>query len=199
MVKDNQANFRNIVRSRDKWTCQKCGRSEYVQAHHIDQVKDYPLFQNLPDNGITLCVYCHADVHPEIPRNLFIANVVKAEKEGCISAGKLAQELKVNPRTIVRRAVKLGILKPMQKWMFTKEEAEVLRNAKYQRYNRKAADLTDDDMIRNQIYLSERQVGLLKCESKKYEIKISELIRRILDAHFEKEQDNGEAHNNQFK
>lgn len=54
-------------------------------------------------------------------------------------------------------------------------------------------------MIRNQIYLSERQVGLLKCESKKYEIKISELIRRILDAHFEKEQDNGEAHNNQFK
>ena len=47
-------------------------------------------------------------------------------------------------------------------------------------------------MIRNQIYLSERQVGLLKCESKKYEIKISELIRRILDAHFEKEQDNGE-------
>lgn len=48
-------------------------------------------------------------------------------------------------------------------------------------------------MIRNQIYLSERQVTLLKDESKRYDIKISELIRRILDAHFEKGDDNGNA------
>ena len=45
-------------------------------------------------------------------------------------------------------------------------------------------------MIRNQIYLSERQVELLKHESKKYDIKISELIRRILDTYFEKDKDN---------
>ena len=127
MKKRNNLNFRNIVRSRDNWMCQKCGRIEYLQAHHFDAPKDYPLFANLPDNGITLCVYCHADAHPEVPRNLFIANVIKAEKEGCISAGKLAKELNVNPRTIVRRAVRLDILKPMQKWMFTEEEAELLR------------------------------------------------------------------------
>ncbi len=120
-------NFRDIVRGRDKWTCQKCGSVEYPQVHHIAPVKDYPLFQYLPDNGLTLCVYCHADAHPEVPRNLFIANVIKAEKEGYISAGKLAKELEVHPRTIVRRARKLDILKPMQKWMFTKKEVDLIR------------------------------------------------------------------------
>lgn len=48
-----------------------------------------------------------------------------------MSAGKLAKELQVNPRTIVRKAVKLGILKPMQKWMFTEEEANILRREEY--------------------------------------------------------------------
>lgn len=127
---ENELNFRNHVRSRDNWTCQKCGSTEYPQAHHIDSAKDYPLFQNLLDNGITLCVYCHADAHPEVPRGLFISQVIRAEKEGCISAGKLAKELNVNPRTIVRKAIKLGILKPMQKWMFTQEEADSLRRTR---------------------------------------------------------------------
>ena len=31
---ENEHYFRNIVRSRDKWTCQKCGSVEYPQAHH---------------------------------------------------------------------------------------------------------------------------------------------------------------------
>jgi predicted DNA-binding transcriptional regulator AlpA len=52
---------------------------------------------------------------------------MKAEKEGCISAGKLAKELSVHPRTIARRAVALGIIKPMQKWVFTKKEANLIR------------------------------------------------------------------------
>ncbi|MEK7092136.1 MAG: HNH endonuclease, partial [Patescibacteria group bacterium] len=128
-IKNNQF-FRNVVRERDNWTCQKCGSIEYVQAHHIDAVKDYPLFANLPDNGITLCVYCHADAHPEIPRGLFIANVIKAKKEGCISAGKLAKELNVNPRTIVRKAVKLGILKPMQNGYSLKKKQKLLNPIK---------------------------------------------------------------------
>jgi len=177
---DNEANFRNIVRSRDNWTCQKCGRSEYVQAHHIDQVKDYPLFTNLPDNGISLCVYCHADAHPEVPRNLFIANVIKAEKEGCISAGKLAKELKVNPRTIVRRARKLGILKPMQKWMFTQEEAEILRNEKYTPFHRKAGD-----MIMEQITVSftieQSQNEWIITQAKKRLLNKSIIIREAIE------------------
>ena len=65
-MKPNNLNFTNEVRARDKWICQKCGSVEYVQAHHIAPVKDYPLFTNLPDNGITLCVYCYDDVKPLI-------------------------------------------------------------------------------------------------------------------------------------
>lgn len=140
----NEQLWRNIVRSRDNWICQKCGRIEYLQAHHYKAPKDYPLFANLPENGITLCVYCHVDAHPEAPRNLFISTIIKAEKEGCISAGKLAKELCVNPRTIVRRAVKLGILKPMQKWMFTKKEADLLRAPK-----RKTRGNVRDNLVEN--------------------------------------------------
>ena len=43
------------------------------------------------------------------------------------------------------------------------------------------------------IYLSERQVDFLKDESQRLGTKVSELIRRILDAHIdiEKEYENG--------
>ena len=41
------------------------------------------------------------------------------------------------------------------------------------------------------IYLSERQVEFLADESKKLGTKVSELIRRILDAHIKKEYENG--------
>lgn len=127
-TKETQANFCNRVRERDKWTCQECGSAEYPQAHHIEP---YNGNNNNLENGVTLCVYCHANKHPEVPRELFISNVIKAEKEGHISAGKFAKELNIHPRTIVRKAIKLGILKPMQKWMFTEEEANILRSEEY--------------------------------------------------------------------
>jgi len=122
---ENELNFRNIVRSRDNWTCQKCGSVDYLQAHHIESRNGN---NDNPDNGVTFCVYCHADEHPEVPRGLFISKVIQAEKDGCISAGKLAKEFNVNPRTIIRRAIKLGILKPMQKWMFNQKDVDILRN-----------------------------------------------------------------------
>lgn len=122
--------FRHAVRERDNWACQECGSVEHPQAHHI---KAYNGENSHLENGVTLCVYCHADAHPEVPRQLFISNAVKAEKDGHISAGKLAKELGVHPRTIVRHAVKLGILKPMQQWTFTNQEATKLRGQQYRR------------------------------------------------------------------
>jgi len=119
--------FSNAVKSRDNWTCQKCGSTEYVQAHHISPVANYPLFKNLLENGITLCVYCHADIHPEIPRGLFLSKVIQTKKEGKIPAGKLAKELGVQSQTIVSRAKKFGIFKSFQKWMFTEEEADIIK------------------------------------------------------------------------
>ena len=122
---ENEASFRHIVRERDNWTCQKCGCAEHLQAHHIEPHNGN---NNNPDNGMTLCVYCHAKQHPEMPFSLFISNAIKAEKEGCVSASKLAKELEVHPRTIVRRARRLGFIKPMQKWVFNQSEAHALRN-----------------------------------------------------------------------
>ena len=126
-TKEGSIYFSNTVRNRDKWVCQKCGSTEYLQAHHTHPVSEYPLFEALPQYGITLCVYCHADAHPELPRGLFISSIIQTEKEGKISAGKLAKELGVQSQTIVCKATKFGILKPFQKWVFTKEEADIIR------------------------------------------------------------------------
>lgn len=125
-TKNNELYFRNVVRERDNWTCKECGSHEYVQAHHI---KHYNGNNSNSANGITLCVYCHANKHPEVPRGLFISQAIKTEKEGFIPAGKLAKELNVHPRTIVRHARRLGIIQPMQQWTFTLNEAESIRDS----------------------------------------------------------------------
>lgn len=177
--------FANQIRSRDNWTCQQCGSVEYPQAHHIAPVKDYPLFSYLINNGITLCVHCHADAHPEMPRNLFIANVIKAEKEGCISAGKLAKELGVHPRTIVTRARKLDILKPMQKWIFTEEEADSLRTQSYKRRIPPRIICEGIIMTRTPIRITEKQNDLYIHLSKREGLPADELIRRALDHYIE--------------
>jgi len=184
----NEQYFRNIVRSRDNWTCQQCGRIEYLQVHHFASPKDYPLFATLPGNGITLCVYCHADAHPEVPRNLFIANVIKAEKEGCISAGKLAKELDIRPETVARKARKLGILKPMQKWMFTKEEANVIRqHSKLKKKKVKKIKKEKVKMVNITIIFSIEQYDWLKQAKKKRMQSISAILREFVNKEMENE------------
>ena len=54
-------NWRQKVLWRDKYICQKCGKVENLQAHHI-------IFRseggtNAVSNGITLCDECHKDLH----------------------------------------------------------------------------------------------------------------------------------------
>lgn len=47
------------VRLRDKYTCQKCGRThKQVQAAHIFSRNRKSVRWDI-DNGITLCYYCH--------------------------------------------------------------------------------------------------------------------------------------------
>lgn len=194
----NELYFRNIVRERDNWTCQKCASVEYPQAHHVSPVKNHPLFQYLPDNGITLCVYCHADAHPEMPRNLFIANAMKAKRDGHISAGKLAKELSVHPRTIVRRAVKLGILKPMQQWTFTEVEAEQLREtkkvikkrAKSTRRKAKKPKKTTKKLHQTSLQLTIGQVEALKEIAYQQKRSMSEIAREIIAKYIDEEQSN---------
>jgi hypothetical protein len=57
--------WRNEVFKRDNYTCQECGKKGQLNAHHIK-----PWAHNENDrydlnNGITLCLECHARKHPE--------------------------------------------------------------------------------------------------------------------------------------
>jgi uncharacterized Zn finger protein len=47
-----------VVKVRDKHTCQKCGSQDNLNSHHIYGKKTNALKFNL-DNGITLCASCH--------------------------------------------------------------------------------------------------------------------------------------------
>lgn len=50
------------VRQRDNDTCQICGGFG-TDAHHIRSTGYYPDLSNDPDNGVTLCRFCHLHVH----------------------------------------------------------------------------------------------------------------------------------------
>jgi hypothetical protein len=58
-----QGQWRKLVLERDNYTCQKCGSTENLKAHHIKPVKLYPLESADVDNGIILCGECHNKAH----------------------------------------------------------------------------------------------------------------------------------------
>ncbi len=50
--------YSKVIRTRDKYTCQKCGKkSDYVHAHHI--FGRYNSVRWELETGITLCFNCH--------------------------------------------------------------------------------------------------------------------------------------------
>lgn len=62
--------WRNSVKRRDNFTCQKCGKNGQIECtccglktplhvHHIKSWKDYPELRLEISNGITLCEKCH--------------------------------------------------------------------------------------------------------------------------------------------
>ena len=64
-------NWGVAVKARDNQTCQRCGSTNEVRAHHI-----IPVSQNIKealniDNGITLCSKCHDIGNEGSIHNLF--------------------------------------------------------------------------------------------------------------------------------
>lgn len=83
------------------YTCQKCGSTELIQAHHEIPGGD--------DSLIVLCAECHSKKHPNMPEALFF-NKRNQPYWHNKSASSLAKELGVHPRTIIRAAKRLEIL-----------------------------------------------------------------------------------------
>ncbi len=84
-----------------KYTCQECGSTELIQAHHEIRGDDNSL--------IALCALCHCHRHPDLPRALFF-NKRSQPYWWSKSAASLAKALGICSRTVIRAARKLNIL-----------------------------------------------------------------------------------------
>jgi len=63
-TRHDQASWASLVKERDNFICQICGKKEDVMyAHHIDPVSRNPVESADIGNGITLCKTCHKQVH----------------------------------------------------------------------------------------------------------------------------------------
>jgi hypothetical protein len=51
------------VRIRDRYTCQRCGSSTRLHAHHIFPKSQIPKLAFRLNNGVTLCDVCHKTFH----------------------------------------------------------------------------------------------------------------------------------------
>ena len=62
-----QAKWRRLVFSRDKYVCQRCGydKGKKINAHHKASWSEFPDKRFELSNGITLCKECHDWVHSE--------------------------------------------------------------------------------------------------------------------------------------
>ena len=74
-----QGEWAKEVKERDNYKCQICGSQENLHAHHIEaHAVTYDSFDL--DNGITLCINCHYDVH-QLPGCTL--GDIKNQKQNC--------------------------------------------------------------------------------------------------------------------
>lgn len=142
-----------IVKANGKWQCQECGSAEMLQAHSATGK------HNNPEEGVCLCADCHSEKHPNVPKALFFSKRLQPYWQN-ISASSLAKEIGVCPRTIIRRAKKLGIstgeLSSDDKSKLCEGRLEGIDYSELERYSM----LTIDD-VRKELKVSQSTVYLL--------------------------------------
>ena len=89
------------VKANAHYTCQECGSTELIQAHHEIPGDDSSL--------VVLCAECHSKRHPSLPKALFFNKSIQPYWHNK-SASSLAKEIDVHPRTVIRVAKRLEIL-----------------------------------------------------------------------------------------
>ncbi len=55
----NDARWTKEIKERDGNMCRRCGFDRNLESHHILPKKEYPRFEKIKYNGITLCGNCH--------------------------------------------------------------------------------------------------------------------------------------------
>lgn len=61
---NKRAAWGRAVIERDGYRCRRCGSTEDLEAHHIQDYANHPALRFDLDNGITLCRKCHDMEHP---------------------------------------------------------------------------------------------------------------------------------------
>ena len=51
------------IKERDNECCVLCGANQHLEAHHVFSFKNFIPLRLEPDNGITLCHWCHKKYH----------------------------------------------------------------------------------------------------------------------------------------
>jgi excisionase family DNA binding protein len=82
------------------YTCQECGSTELIHAHHEIPGDD--------DSLIVLCAECHSKRHPDLSKSLFLSKSNQPYWHNK-STASMAKQWGVSSRTIIRTAKKLEI------------------------------------------------------------------------------------------
>jgi len=69
------AMWKKKILERDENKCQLCGSDEYLEVHHKIPWAEAPEYRLHVDNGIVLCVDCHANQHEKL-HNLIMSKKV---------------------------------------------------------------------------------------------------------------------------
>jgi hypothetical protein len=88
------AMWAKLVKTRDKQACRECGCTDrkILHAHHIRSWEDYPNLRYDVNNGITLCIFCHAAKHPEVAHLMLKTHRVHTDKSTRIIRKKVIKK-----------------------------------------------------------------------------------------------------------